>query len=298
MNRQAALIFYLLSIYVVVQFIWWGYHLIELTEEVSKESDVIGKRMAMVLGEGAVFLLVLLLGLWQIRRSIKKQLTLGQRQKNFMLSVTHELKTPLAANKLYLQTIAKRELDPEKKNELLGKAIEENQRLEKMIDKILNATRLENRTLTLHKEKFNLNILLNSISERFTSLYPDIQISLETKPIPDINADQFLIETAVNNLVENAIKYGGGNAITVYSKKSDGFINFGVKDLGPGIPREQREEIFTKFYRGGDEDTRSTKGTGLGLFIVKQIISLHNGSVQYRDNLPTGADFQINLRYD
>ncbi len=115
MNRQATIIFYILSLYVVVQFLWWGFHLIELTSAITEESDLINKRVTMVIGEGIVFLLILLLGHWQIRRSIKKQLTLDKDQRNFMLSVTHELKTPLAANKLYLQTISKRDLDESKK---------------------------------------------------------------------------------------------------------------------------------------------------------------------------------------
>ena len=87
MNRRTALIFYVLSVYVVVQFIWWGYHLIELTEEVIKPDALISKRVAMILGEGTVFLILLLFGIWQIRRSIRKELKLSERQNNFLLSV-------------------------------------------------------------------------------------------------------------------------------------------------------------------------------------------------------------------
>ena len=114
MNKRTALIFYVLSVYVVVQFIWWGYHLIELTEVASQASQPVSNRIAMIIGEGAVFLILLLIGIWQIRRSIRKELKLSERQNNFLLSVTHELKTPLAANKLYLQTIKKRDLSKEK----------------------------------------------------------------------------------------------------------------------------------------------------------------------------------------
>ena len=149
MNRRTALIFYVLSVYVVVQFIWWGYHLIELTSEVANESSQVSKRVTMIIGEGGVFLILLLIGIWQIRRSIRKELKLSEKQNSFLLSVTHELKTPLAANKLYIQTITKRELSKEQINELLAKAIEENTRLERMIDNILNASRLENNVLTV-----------------------------------------------------------------------------------------------------------------------------------------------------
>ena len=118
MNRRTALIFYVLSAYVVIQFLWWGYHIIELTNELAKESTEISSRVRMILGEGSVFLLLLLIGIWQIRRSIRKELNLSARQNNFLLSVTHELKTPLAANKLYIQTIQKRDLSKEQTNDL------------------------------------------------------------------------------------------------------------------------------------------------------------------------------------
>ncbi|TNE74462.1 MAG: two-component sensor histidine kinase, partial [Bacteroidetes bacterium] len=137
MNRRTAIIFYVLSAYVVIQFIWWGYHIIQLTGEVSQENSNIGKRIVMIMGEGAVFLLLLIIGIWQIRRSILRELKLTARQKNFLLSVTHELKTPLAANKLYLQTVLKRDLSKDQTNELVSKAVSENARLEHMIDNIL-----------------------------------------------------------------------------------------------------------------------------------------------------------------
>ena len=167
MKRRTALIFYVLSVYVFVQFIWWGYHLIELTEEVSIASETISKRVVMIIGEGIVFLTLLVIGIWQIHRAIGKELKLSERQNNFLLSVTHELKTPLAANKLYLQTVTKRDLTKEQQNELLKKAIEENTRLERMIDNILNASRLENNALVLEREQFSLTRLMQSIANRF-----------------------------------------------------------------------------------------------------------------------------------
>ena len=298
MNRQTALIFYVLSVYVVVQFVWWGYHLIELTQEISEESLLVSNRITMVLGEGAVFLLLLMLGLWKIRKSIKKELKVTRGQKNFLLSVTHELKTPLAANKLYIQTVAKRDLSEEKNKELLGKAIEENKRLEKMIDKILNASRLENKSLPLSKEKFNLKTLLLDISARYMSINPTYSIQLEDSRDIELFADKFLIETMLNNLVENAVKYGGNSTIHLSCSRDENFIEIKVKDGGNGIDKELRNDIFEKFFRGGDEDTRTTKGTGLGLYIVAQIAKLHEGSVRYTDNDPQGSTFQILLKHD
>lgn len=298
MKQRTALIFYVLSAYVLVQFIWWGFHLIELTDALSEQSEGIRSRVTMVIGEGAVFLLILLIGIWQIRRSIKRDLKLSQRQNNFLLSVTHELKTPLAANKLYIQTVKKRDLSKEQTNQLLNKAIEENDRLERMIDNILNASRLENNVLKLSKEPFDFSQLATSSVERFRHISgADLHSSVPENTI--ISGDRLLVETMVNNLIENALKYAGNNVrIEVYGTQQGNKTIFGVKDQGPGVSAIDQPEIFKKFYRSGNEDTRTQKGSGLGLFIVFELVRLHQGTVTYLDNTPQGANFQIEFNND
>ena len=150
MKKQTAIFFYVLGFYVILQFTWWGYHLVDLTTEIEPEEKNLAKKIFMIFSEGMVFFIILMIGLWKIRSSIRKELSLSQRQNNFLLSVTHELKTPLAANKLYLQTVLKRDLETEKRNSLIQKAISENQRLEAMIDNILNASRLENQVFKVY----------------------------------------------------------------------------------------------------------------------------------------------------
>ena len=297
MKKQTAIFFYLLGAYVVIQFMWWGYHLIELTKEVDAQKALVSKRVFMILSEGSVFFLILILGLWKIRSSIKKELKFSERQNNFLLSVTHELKTPLAANKLYLQTIVKRDLDATKRTELIEKAIVENQRLEVMIDNILNATRLDNQVVQLHKEHLNLSDLFKQIADRFNkSLQVDlIQLEIETDVF--IDADSFMIETVINNLIENALKYAGHQkTIILYLKQTENKrVIFGVKDEGPGVTLDSQIEIFEKFMRSGNEETRSQKGTGLGLFIAAEFIKIHGGRIVYKNNKPLGANFEITL---
>lgn len=297
MKKQTAIFFYLLGLYVVLQFAWWGFHLIELTKEIKTEPSVVSKRVIMIFGEGAVFFLILIFGLWKIRSSIKKELQLPQRQNNFLLSVTHELKTPLAANKLYLQTVQKRTLDEEKQKDLIQKAILENERLENMIDNILNATRLENNVLKPIKSDKNLSDLITSIVERFHKRNQQEFILKNIQPNIIASVDSFFIETILNNLIENAMKYGGNShpTIEVYLFKKDSKIIFGVKDSGPGIPKEIRNKIYSKFFRAGDEETRLQKGSGLGLFIVAELVKIHNGKILYKENIPTGANFEITL---
>ena len=299
MNRRTALIFYVLSAYVVIQFLWWGYHIIELTNELAKESTEISSRVRMILGEGSVFLLLLLIGIWQIRRSIRKELNLSARQNNFLLSVTHELKTPLAANKLYIQTIQKRDLSKEQTNDLLKKSIEENARLEYMIDNILNASRLENNALAIEKEEFDLVLLIQSVKKRFETISNQkITMSFSEDEIMLI-ADKFSIETILNNLVENAIKYSEDNAlILIYASKNNNQVQFGVIDNGIGISKEDKVNVFNKFYRVGNEEVRTQKGTGLGLFIVVELVRKHAGKITCLDNDPQGTNFKIILQND
>ena len=269
--------------------------MIELTKEISVEKSTISKRVFMIISEGFVFFLILILGLWKIRSSIKKDLKFSERQNNFLLSVTHELKTPLAANKLYLQTVVKRDLDAEKRTELIEKAIAENQRLEAMIDNILNASRLENRSIQVHKELFELSKLFHEIADRFNKSLQSEIIQLDVLQHVSIEADKFMIETIVNNLIENALKYAGNQLpILLYLKKTENSrIVFGVKDQGPGVNSSFQSEIFHKFVRAGNEETRSQKGTGLGLFIVAELVRIHGGKITYKNNQPVGANFEI-----
>lgn len=296
MKRQTGIFFYILGLYVVLQFAWWGFHLIELTEELKSDSTDVSKRVIMIIGEGLVFFSILLFGLWKIRSSIKKDLQLSERQNNFLLSVTHELKTPLAANKLYLQTIQKRNLDEEKRKNLMEKAIQENERLEGMIENILNASRLENNALKPHREEIDVTALFEQVAERFQKHNQQELIVLNLEKDIIANLDVFFVETIVNNLLDNALKYGGSSGkIELYLVKKAERLVFGVKDQGPGIEKEEIKKMFEKFYRSGNEDTRQQKGSGLGLFIVAELVRMHHGKVSYKENTPRGANFEILL---
>lgn len=296
MKRQTALFFYLLGAYVVLQFCWWGFHLIELTEASKIDPFEITKRVTMIIGEGLVFFLLLLFGLWKIRSSIITELRLSQRQNNFLLSVTHELKTPIAANKLYLQTIQKRQLEETQKKELVHKAIQENERLEYMIDNILNASRLENNALKAIKSKKNLSEMVLSVAQRCNKRYQNEAIRVEITPDIEVPFDAFFIDTILTNLIENAVKYAGKDPeITVYLFQKNETVSFGVKDNGPGIDKKARTYIFNKFYRVGNEETRMQKGSGLGLFIVAELTRMHGAKITYLENKPTGANFEITL---
>ena len=297
MKRNTAIFFYVLGGYVLLQFTWWAYHLIQLTKNNDLATNDVSRKTFMILGEGMVFFIIILLGLWQIRKSIKRELKFSERQRNFLLSVTHELKTPLASNKLFLQTIQKRDLDENKRNELLEKAISENVRLENMIDNILNAARLEHKTMYINREKFNLDDLLNKIIERFQRIYSVSNLKKDIEADLGIIADSAMLETVIVNLVENALKYAGENAeILVSAKKVQDKVIFSVADNGLGVQKSIQKDVFEKFMRSGNEETRTKKGTGLGLYISREFVHLNRGTITYRDNQPKGALFEVSLQ--
>jgi K+-sensing histidine kinase KdpD len=295
-KRQTAVIFYVLAFYVALQFAWWGYHLIELTQEVAGTDNIVTHKVIMITGEGLVFFLILSLGLWRIRSAIKRDQQLTIRQSNFLLSVTHELKTPLASTKLYLQTLMKREFPVEKRNELLQKALHENQRLEEIVEAILTASRIENGTMVAHKEWISLNDLMTELALNYNNRLEKEWIVLEFDETIHIEADVFMTKTILINLIENALKYAGSTEkLTLFIHKDNQNSKFGVKDLGPGISKEAQADIFKKFVRLENEETRSQKGTGLGLFIASEFTKLIGGKLQYLENQPKGAIFEITV---
>lgn len=293
MKRQTAIFFYVLSAYVVLQFVWWGFHLIQLSDELASTEDQSQRRVLMIVGEGSVFFLILLFGLWKIRNSIQNDIALSRRQNNFLLSVTHELKTPLATNKLYLQTLLKRtNLLESKKQELLTGALTENKRLEGMIENILTAARLDNSNIDMHKEHINVSERVQLILDKWSKERLSITSTIESG-IED-NIDPSVIEIGLINLLENALKYSPHNPqIEVYLKKSaTGFI-LGVKDQGVGVPDNYRKSIFEKFVRVGNEETRTQKGSGLGLYIVDQLLKMQDAHIECLPNQPKGTHFKI-----
>ncbi len=294
MKRQTAIFFYVLSAYVVLQFVWWGFHLIQLSDELAATQDQSQRRALMIVGEGSVFFLILLFGLWKIRKSIQKDIALSKRQNNFLLSVTHELKTPLATNKLYLQTLVKRtDLPESKKQELLTGALTENKRLEGMIENILTATRLDNANIDVHKEHINVSERVQLILDKWSKERLWIASTIESGI--EGNIDPSVIEITLLNLLENALKYSP--RIEVYLKKSaTGFV-LGVKDQGVGVPDKYRKSIFEKFVRVGNEETRTQKGSGLGLYIVDQLLKMHNAHIECLPNQPKGTHFKITFAH-
>lgn len=252
-------------------------------------------KVYMIVGEGTVFLLILLFGVYQVRKSIKRENELANQKSNFILSVSHELKTPIAATKLQLQTLIKHDLERDKQKELLNNALIENNRLHKLVDNVLMANQIENNNLSIQKENHNLSELLeNTVKRYFSEQLKNKNIALHIEPNIFYTGDKELLSSIFINLIENAIKYSFENiAIEVFLKTINNGPLLEIKDQGCGISDKEKETVFQKFFRSGSENTRKTKGTGIGLFIVKSICDLHQINAKVLNNHPNGSIFQI-----
>lgn len=285
--KKPFVIFYFLIIYALAELFWWGLLLVR-----AKPTSV-----GMIAGELSVFLVILLAGAVHLHKTVNKERQLQMRQKNFLLSVTHELKSPLASIKLFLQTIQKRDLNREQRINFIEKCLTDIERLDDLVENMLIATKIDNQTYTFPKEKFNLSILVDSVVNRLQVNKCDGReqtINAEIEPQVEITGDKFAMTSVVTNLIENAVKYSPPcQAVDVKLFRKGNEVHFTVADNGIGIADAEKPFIFDKFYRVGNEDTRNTKGTGLGLFIVKQVLDKHQASIQIRDNRPKGSVFEV-----
>ena len=285
--KRSFVIFYALIIYALAELIWWGYLLIKMMPS----------SFGMILSEGSIFIVVFFAGAYSLHRSINRERKLQEQKKNFLLSVTHELKSPLASIKILLQTIQKRDLTKEQTLNFIGKSLMDIERLDDMVENMLLASKIDNRSYTFPKDKFSLSVLVDSIVNRLqiTKCEGTQQIiDAEIEPKVEITGDKFALTSVVTNLIENAIKYSGPcETVDVKLFSKDGKIFLEVADHGIGIADHEKNRIFDKFYRVGSEDTRNTKGTGLGLYIVKEVLEKHQASIKVKDNRPVGSIFEV-----
>ncbi|HEY1025103.1 MAG TPA: HAMP domain-containing sensor histidine kinase, partial [Sphingobacteriaceae bacterium] len=274
--RKPLIIFYCLTLYAVIELVWWGILII----------DAVPQRKGMILGEGAVFLFLFFIGAYQLHRAISKERKVQNQQKNFQLSVTHELKSPLASIKLYIETILKRDLNKDQQQTFLKNSLKDIERLDDLVENMLLATKIENHTYSFPKEEFDLSALVEKIADRLQVHTCSTQIlKLDVQRDIQIYADKFALTSVITNLIENAVKYSPPcEDVDVKLERNANKICFTVADKGIGIGDAEKSRIFEKFYRVGSEETRKTKGTGLGLFIVKQVLDNHNASIKVKNN--------------
>jgi two-component system, OmpR family, phosphate regulon sensor histidine kinase PhoR len=253
------------------------------------------RQTRIVWSEGSVLFLGLLWGFWMIQRSLQKEVALNNQRRNFLLSVTHELKSPIASIRLILQTFQRRKLEEAQQTKFLNAAVVEADRLHELVDNLLLSSRLESQ-YEANIEEINVAQMIEDIIEKCRIKFPRATFHFDKNEVPILRGDRQGLVSVFTNLIENAAKYSGEQAdITIRQAFAANKFLFDIADNGMGIPTAEKRNVFEKFYRVGSEMTRNTKGTGLGLFIVAQIIKLHNGSISIADNAPKGTVFKIVL---
>jgi signal transduction histidine kinase len=309
------IIYWFLLAYIIAALVWWyialmqqneilaDYKLLQQKDTTSKQQEINmvyeekKRKTAQYTGEGATFLLLIIAGAIFIYRVVKKQFKQARQQQNFMMAITHELKTPIAVTKLNLETLQKHKLSTKLHERLITNTLQEANRLNDLCNNMLLAGQIEAKGYQVTNEEINLTSLVSECVHDFIIRYPQRNIKADLEPDIYLTGDRLLLQIAINNLIDNAVKYSlRDTSVWIELKKGISIISLLVKDEGKGIPDQEKERVFNKFYRLGNKHTREAKGTGLGLYLTKRIIQQHNGTIIVTDNQPYGSNFVINFK--
>jgi len=232
---------------------------------------------------------------WKRTHSELHQLKLQmQLQEDFVSTISHELRTPLGFIKGYSTSLLRQDTswDKETQQEFLTIIDEEADRLSLLIENVLESARLQSKTLPPRFQPLRLDAVLRDVVTRLRARYKDLNVNMDLLAAPPIQGDGVRVAQVFDNLFTNAIKYAPGSPITVVLRKVDDALVVELSDQGPGIPKESLPLIFERFYRARSE---KATGTGLGLFICKQIIDAHRGKIWAESTLGQGTTFFIEL---
>jgi signal transduction histidine kinase len=251
-----------------------------------------------LLAVGTTFLVLLLVGVVVYLLLSIKSVRLSQRQSNFIDSVTHELKSPIASLKLYLQTLTRRKVSDEQAEGFHRAMLEDLERLDSLINHLLDAARIEREPLETPLEEVDLTQLIRSVAQTAQQHYhlADNAVELRLNPAT-LNGRPADLEMLFRNLIDNAIKYSSPQPkVEVDLSTHDGRVTARISDNGPGIPINLRRKIFGRFVRLGSELERKQAGTGLGLFIVRQLVRRMRGKITVRGRgSQRGTVFEVEL---
>ncbi|MCY7420711.1 MAG: HAMP domain-containing histidine kinase [Chitinophagaceae bacterium] len=310
------LVYWVLLVYVVAALVWWFISLNKQNERMAlllvnelqhddpayvvkteKILDGRQRKTTQYLGEGVTFLALIMVGAVFVYRAARRQIKLSQQQQNFMMAVTHELKTPIAVTQLNLETLQKRKLEEPQRQKLISNTLQEANRLNTLCNNILLASQLDAGAYKVSMSELDMSSLVQSIVNEYKDRFPNRNIAHQITPEIDLVGEQLLLQMLMNNLLDNALKYTPKDKlITVTLTKNHNQVLLSVTDQGPGIPKEERLKIFEKFYRIGNESTRTAKGSGLGLFLCKKIADDHNADIKVTDNHLQGSIFTVEFK--
>ncbi|NBT07839.1 MAG: sensor histidine kinase [Chitinophagia bacterium] len=311
--KLVSFIYWVFLTYMIAAFIWWYVSLEKQNNEIAaikfqsiqlSDPSLASKTHAIkdfqlrktkqFIGEGLTILVLFLLGAIYVYRSLMKQLRYADQQQNFMMAVTHELKTPIAISHLNIETLLKRELDTTQQLKLLEATLKETKRLDHLSTNILLTAQLDMGQYEANKQLVNVSDLVKQTIKSFQERYASRICNSMVEDAIELQGEPLLLQLLVNNLMDNANKYAPiTEPIYIHLQSNQNTIQLIVKDQGPGIAAVDKNKVFEKFYRVGAESTRTTKGSGLGLYLCKKIAEFHNATIQLTSNTPTGSIFTV-----
>jgi signal transduction histidine kinase len=243
---------------------------------------------------------ILVFGLILTVRAVSRELELARMKSDFVSTISHEFKSPLTSIRQLAEMLhSGRVPSEERRREYYDVLLEQSERLSLLTENILNMARIEEGRKEFVFEKTDIGALLKeivtSIQDRVRHEGFSIELELK-KGLSPIKADRVALAQAVTNLIDNAVKYSGeSRRIIVRASEESAFLTIAVKDFGTGIKKEDLDRVFERFFRGGDELTRTVKGSGLGLTLVKEIVEAHDGAVYGESEPGKGSTFFIRL---
>lgn len=312
-RRKLRFYWALVALYVVVS-AWWAVYFTRmpgiLTRRMQSEGaaldakqlealkDAIGGMSRMFLFEGGFLGLLLLASAYLVVRALVQEVAVHRQQRNFLSAVTHELKSPIASASLYVETLRLgRAVDDEQRERYLDHAKQDLDRLRDMVDHLLESARFASTGPEVQVEDVDLADVTRSVVERLREEHSEggLTIELDTPDQLPARADTRAIDTILRNLVSNSIKYGGEQAtIQISLQARAGRAVLEVRDDGPGLRGADKRQIMGAFVRGGDENVRTQKGVGLGLFMVAELCRAMQGSARVID-AESGFAIEVSL---
>ncbi len=246
----------------------------------------------------ALLALVLIGAVWFIYRNIRREMEFAQLKSDFVSNISHELRTPLSMIRMFAETLEMGRVSSEQRKQEYYQIIgQESERLTHLINNILNFSRIDAGKKTYHFQLLDLNDIVKKVIEKYQFHLKNKGFSLETalhSSLPPIQADQDAVTEALLNLIDNGIKYSEKNKwIHIKTGQEKGAVFVEIQDHGIGISPAEQQKIFEKFHRVSNALVHNTKGSGLGLTLVKHIAAAHGGSVTVHSKLDKGSRFRI-----
>lgn len=235
----------------------------------------------LILGSAAFIAIMTVLVMFAV--FLAREILEVRRQDSFIDSVTHELKSPLASIKLGLQTMARPQIDSEKRELLRSMMLDDVDRLSAFIDDVLQASRLAHDRVTMQREPVELHTLVEDCAQSVASRHrlEDGAIDNDVDPALTAYTDPAALQVVVRNLIDNAVKYSDRVEVRVTARVGeDGAVLLEVADRGIGIDAKDIKRVFHRFYRVPTESVRARRGTGLGLFVVSALVRNLGGRVE------------------